>query len=51
MQKDNLEYLGFQITKQGITPLPDEVQTIKHIANKILKRYVETHIGYFNSFN
>ena len=30
--RDNLDYLGFKITTQGIMPLPDKVQAIKHIA-------------------
>ena len=30
--KNNLEYLGFQITRQGIMSLPDKVHAIKHIA-------------------
>ena len=30
--RDNLEYLGFKITRQGIMPLPDKVQAIKDIA-------------------
>ena len=30
--RDNLEYLGFKITRQGIMPLPDKVQAITHIA-------------------
>ena len=30
--KDSLEYLGFLITREGIMPLPDTVQAIKHIA-------------------
>ena len=30
--KDNLEYLGFKITRNGIMPLPDKVQAIQNIA-------------------
>ena len=30
--KDNLEYLGFQITRQGTIRLPNKVQAIKDIA-------------------
>ena len=29
--KDELEYLGCKITRNGIMPLPDEVQPIKNI--------------------
>ena len=43
--KDNLEYLGFKITRQNIMPLPDKVQTIKYIAVptniKQLRRFIE----------
>ena len=30
--RDNLEYLCTKVIKQGIIPLPDKVQVIKHIA-------------------
>ena len=30
--RDNLEYLGFKITRLGIIPLPDKVKAIKDIA-------------------
>ena len=30
--KESLEYLPFKVTRQGIMPLPDKVQAIKHIA-------------------
>ena len=30
--RDKFEYLGFKISRQGIMPLPDKVQAIKHIA-------------------
>ena len=30
--KDNLEYLDFKITRQGVMPLPNKVQAIKDIA-------------------
>ena len=30
--RDNLEYLGFKITTQGIMALPDKVQAIDHTA-------------------
>ena len=30
--RDNLEYLDFKITRQGIMILPDKVQGIKHRA-------------------
>ena len=59
--RDNLEYLGFKITQQGIIlPHLENVQAIKHItvptnkknyrSSKFLQRYLETHIRYLNSF-
>ena len=36
--RDNLEYLGFLITRQSIMPLPDKVQAIKDIAVPTNKR-------------
>ena len=30
--RNELECLGFRITRQGIMPLPDKVEAIKHIA-------------------
>ena len=35
--RDNFEYLGFKITRQGIMPLPDKVQASKDIAVPIIK--------------
>ena len=43
--RDNLEYLGFKITKQGIIPLPDKVQAIKHIAVPTNKKQLRSFIG------
>ena len=36
--KDELEYLGFQITRTGIMPLPDKVQAITNIAVPTTKK-------------
>ena len=42
MRRDNLEYLGFKITRQGIIPLQDKVQAIKHIAiDQLIKDNLE----------
>ena len=30
--RENLEYLDFKISRQGIMPLPDKVQAIKYMA-------------------
>ena len=43
--KDNLEYLGFKITRQGIMPLPDKVQAIKDIAVPTNKKQLTSFIG------
>ena len=36
--RNELEYLGFKITRQGIMPLPDKVETIKNIAVPTTKK-------------
>ena len=38
---DNLEYLGFKITIQGIMPLPDEIKAIKHYLYQLRKSNLE----------
>ena len=43
--RDNLEYLGFKITRQGIMPLPDKVQAIEHIAVPNNKKQLRRFIG------
>ena len=35
--RNELEYLGFKITREGIMPLPDKVEAIKNIALPITK--------------
>ena len=42
--RDNLEYLGFTITRQGIKPLPDKVQAIIHIAVPTNKKQLRSFI-------
>ena len=39
--RNELEYLGFRITRQGITPLPDKVEVIKNIAVPTTKKTVK----------
>ena len=46
--RDNLEYLGFKITRQGIMPLPDKVQAIKDIAVPTNKKHLRSFIGVIN---
>ena len=36
--RDNLQYLSFRMTRQGIMPLPDKVQAIKDIAVQTNKK-------------
>ena len=43
--RDNLEYLGFKISRQGITPLPDKVQAIVYIAVPTNKRQLTSFIA------
>ena len=38
--RDNLEYLGFKITRKAIMPLPDKVQAIKHMY-KLIKNNLQ----------
>ena len=40
-----LEYLGFKIIRQGIMPLPDNVQAIKHIAVPTYKKQLSSFMG------
>ena len=47
---DNLEYLSFQITRQGIMPLPDRVQAIKHKAVPTNEQELRSFIGVINYY-
>ena len=40
-----MEYFSFKITRQGIMPLPDKVQTIKYISVPTNKKYFTSFIG------
>ena len=42
---NELEYLGFGITRQDIMPLPDKVEAIKNIAVPITKKQLRSFIG------
>ena len=42
--RNELEYLGFRITRQGIMPLPDKVKPIKNIAVPTTKRQFRSFI-------
>ena len=48
--QDQLEYLGFKITREGIMPLPDKVQAITNIAPPTTKRQLRSFIG-VNNYN
>ena len=48
--KDNLEYLGFKITRNGIMPLPDKVQAIQNIAVPKTKKQLRSLIGIINYY-
>ena len=39
--RNELEYLGFRITRQGIMPLPDKVEAIKNIVVPSTKKTVK----------
>ena len=48
--QDQLEYLGFKITREGIMPLPDKVQAIKNIATPTTKKQLRSFIGVINYY-
>ena len=48
--RDQLQYLGFRITRQGIMPLPDKVQAIKDIAVPTNKKQLRSFIGVINYY-
>ena len=48
--QDQLEYLGFKITREGIMPLPDKVQAITNIAPPTTKRQLRSFIGIINYY-
>ena len=47
---DNLEYLWFKITRNGIMPLPDKVQAIQNIAVPKTKKQLRSFIGIINYY-
>ena len=48
--KDELDYLGFKITRNGIMPLPDKVQAIQNIAPPTTKKQLRSFIGIINYY-
>ena len=46
--RNELEYLGFTINRQGIMTLPDKVETIKTIAVPTTKKQLRRFIGLIN---
>ena len=48
--RDNLEYLGFKITRQDIMPIPDKVQAIKDITVPTNKKHLRSFIGLINYY-
>ena len=48
--RDELEYLGFKIIREGIMPLPDKVEAIKSIAVPKTKRQLRSFIGLINYY-
>ena len=48
--RDELEYLWFKITGQGIIPLPDKVETMKNIAVPTTKKQLRRFIGLINYY-
>ena len=48
--QDQLEYLGFKITRNGIMPLPDKVQAIQNLAVPTTKKQLRSFIGVINYY-
>ena len=48
--RDNLEYLGFEITREGIMPLPNKVQALKDIAVPTNIKQLSSFIGIINYY-
>ena len=48
--RNELEYLGFRITRQCIIPLPDKVEAIKNIAVLTTKKQLRSFIGLINYY-
>ena len=49
--KDELQHLGFKITRNGLMPLPDKVQAIKNIAVvPTTKKQLRSFIGIINYY-
>ena len=46
--RNELEYLGFKITRQGIMPLPDKVEATKNISVPTTKKQLQSFIGLYN---
>ena len=48
--RDNFEYLGIKITRQGLMPLPDKVQAFYHIAVPTNEKQLRRFIGEINNY-
>ena len=48
--RNELEYLGFKTTREGIIPLPDKVEAIKNIAVPITKKNLRGFIDLNNYY-
>ena len=48
--RNELEYLGFSITRQEIMPLPDKVEAIKNIVVHTTKKQLRNFIGLINHY-
>ena len=48
--KDELEYLGYWITRKGIQPLPNKVEAIHNITQPTTKRQLRRFIGMVNYY-
>ena len=48
--KDELEYLGYWITRMGIQPISKKMEAIKNIASPKIKREIRQFIGIINHY-
>ena len=49
--RNELEYLGFKITREGIMPLPDKLETLKEFRYILLSQQIKVYIDDKNLTN
>ena len=48
--RNDLEYLGFKIIREGKIPLPDKVEAINNIAHPTTNKQLQSFIGLINYY-